>query len=89
MRNDGTLLFTGDQFHVKENYTKKTPQGLSNNLYGMQLITITGLLGRDRNAWYQSTLYIERLEVVLGAKIVFGHDMEAFKALKQVPEFYC
>jgi hypothetical protein len=56
--------------------------------YARQAITVPGFLGRDRNAWFQSTLYIERLEVVLGAKIVFGHDMEAFKALKQVPEFY-
>ncbi|MCJ1300690.1 hypothetical protein MMC08_003487 [Hypocenomyce scalaris] len=70
---DGTFLFTGDQFHVKENYTKKIPQGL---------------LGRDRNAWHQSTNYIQRLERVLSAKIAFGHDMEAFRAMKQVPEFY-
>lgn len=48
----------------------------------------TGLLGRDRNAWFQSTQYIERLEVVLGAKIIFGHDLEVFRALKQSPEYY-
>ena len=49
---------------------------------------MAGFLGRDRNAWFQSTLYIERLVAVLGAKIVFGHDMDTFKALKQVPNFY-
>ena len=51
-------------------------------------IVYTGLLGRDRNAWHQSTNYIQRLERVLSAKIAFGHDMEAFRAMKQVPEFY-
>lgn len=25
---DGPFLFTGDQFHVKENYTKEIPQGM-------------------------------------------------------------
>ncbi|KAL6249423.1 hypothetical protein RBB50_003276 [Rhinocladiella similis] len=73
LQNSGTWVFTGDQFHVKENYTKKIPQGL---------------LGRDRNAWFQSTTYIERLERVLNAKLVFGHDLECFRALKQVPDFY-
>jgi hypothetical protein len=27
LQNSGTWVFTGDQFHVKENYTKKIPQG--------------------------------------------------------------
>ncbi|RVX74086.1 hypothetical protein B0A52_01918 [Exophiala mesophila] len=69
----GTFLFTGDQFHVKENYTLKIPQGL---------------LGRDKNAWFVSTRYIERLESLIGAKLVYGHDVECFRALKQSPEFY-
>ena len=27
LEGDGSFLFTSDQFHVKENYTKKIPQG--------------------------------------------------------------
>lgn len=79
---------------MKENYTKKIPQGilaplsiLYNNSNADAKLLI-GLLGRDRNAWFQSTQYIERLEVVLGAKIVFGHDLEVFKTLRQSPECY-
>jgi hypothetical protein len=37
LKNDGTYLFTGDQFHVKENYTKRTPQGLSHKLIELAL----------------------------------------------------
>ncbi len=97
---EGTFLFTGDQFHVKENYNKEQPQGmlldrsLSANIPGsplsfdLTLLAHIGLLGRDRNAWLQSTKYIRRLETVIGAKIVFGHDKEEFEKLKQVPEHY-
>jgi hypothetical protein len=28
LKDEGSFLFTGDQFHLKENYTKRTPQGL-------------------------------------------------------------
>ena len=52
------------------------------------LITSLGLLGRDKNAWFVSTRYIERLESLIGAKLVYGHDVECFRALKQSPEFY-
>jgi glyoxylase-like metal-dependent hydrolase (beta-lactamase superfamily II) len=71
--DSGTWIFTGDQFHVKENYTKEIPQGF---------------LGRDRNTWFQSLKYIQRLERVLDAKIMFGHDMGVFKEYKQAPEYY-
>ena len=27
LEKDGTFVFTSDQFHVKENYTKRQPQG--------------------------------------------------------------
>ena len=69
----GSWFFSGDQFHVSENYTKQIPQGF---------------LGRDKNTWFQSLKYIQRLERVLDAQIVFGHDVEQFKTLKQSPEYY-
>ena len=47
-----------------------------------------GLLGRDKNAWVQSTKYISRLETVTGIKIVYGHDKGVFMELKQIPEYY-
>lgn len=52
------------------------------------LTSTIGFLGRDRNAWLQSLHYIERIEEVLKAKIVYGHDMGTFMELKQLPEFY-
>lgn len=29
LKDEGTFVFTGDQFHVKENYTLRQPQGKS------------------------------------------------------------
>ncbi len=100
LSQEGTFLFTGDQFHVKENYHKEQPQGmlldrsLSERKFRLSIFIRTdaavpiGLLGRDRNAWLQSTKYIRRIETVIGAKIVFGHDKEEFDKLKQIPEHY-
>ena len=28
LKDEGTFVFTGDQFHVKENYTLRQPQGM-------------------------------------------------------------
>lgn len=47
-----------------------------------------GFLGRDRTTWLQSLTYIERLERLLDAKIVYGHDSECFYEMKQLPQFY-
>ncbi|KAF7547304.1 hypothetical protein G7046_g9041 [Stylonectria norvegica] len=46
LTNDGTLFFTGDQFHVKENYTKKIPQGEWKHSLGY--LVETGMLGSNR-----------------------------------------
>ncbi|OQV09145.1 hypothetical protein CLAIMM_13308 [Cladophialophora immunda] len=73
LKDEGTFVFTGDQFHVKENYTRRQPQGF---------------LGRDRTTWLQSLTYIERLERLLNAKIVYGHDAGCFYEMKQLPQFY-
>ena len=91
LEGDGSFLFTSDQFHVAENYTKKIPQGRppKQSLESSSVeCAVSGFLGRDRNAWLQSTHYVERIEEVLKAKIIYGHDMPTFKAMKQIPEFY-
>lgn len=92
LQDSGTFVFTSDQFHVKENHTKRQPQGtcISRRYSGGQdrLTLDLGLLGRDRTTWFQSTTYLERVERVLKAKLVYGHDMGTFMSLKQIPEHY-
>lgn len=59
LENDGTFIWTTDQFHVAENYEMNHPQGW---------------LARDHNAWVKSTDMIRRLERMFKATMIFGHD---------------
>ncbi|KAM0791183.1 hypothetical protein ACM66B_005667 [Microbotryomycetes sp. NB124-2] len=58
--NDGTFLFTSDQFHVKENYVHGTPPGW---------------VTRDHNAWFDSLNRVRRLARRTKAFVVMGHDL--------------
>ncbi|KAK4053945.1 hypothetical protein OIO90_003782 [Microbotryomycetes sp. JL221] len=59
--NDGTYLFTSDQFHVKENY-----------LDGVA----PGWVTRDHNAWFDSLQRVRRLALRKNAVVVMGHDID-------------
>ena len=56
---DGTFIWTTDQFHVVENYELGHPHGG---------------LARDHNAWYRSLNMIKRLQRLYNARMIFGHD---------------
>ncbi|KAL8284225.1 hypothetical protein RQP46_004974 [Phenoliferia psychrophenolica] len=57
----GTFLFTGDLFHVAENYSVGIPQGW---------------LARDHPAWFNSYNRIKRLAARTKGKVIMGHDLE-------------
>ncbi|KAI9897667.1 hypothetical protein N3K66_007523 [Trichothecium roseum] len=69
----GTVLFTGDLFHVRENYEDNVPQG--------------GPLIRDYTAWYRSSEFAKHLAKKKKAIVVLGHEMAYFKALPLSPAF--
>lgn len=70
---DGTFIWTTDQFHVRENYEKNHAQGW---------------LLRDHKSWMDSTNFIRRLQRLYSATLIFGHDLEAGTALIQQKPFY-
>jgi len=57
----GTYIFTGDLFHVKENYNDGIPQGW---------------LARDHPSWFNSYQRIKRLAARTRGLVVMGHDQE-------------
>ncbi|KIM88008.1 hypothetical protein PILCRDRAFT_814690 [Piloderma croceum F 1598] len=57
--HDGTFIFTGDLFHVKENYYDGVPQGW---------------LARDHPAWFNSYQRVKRLQHRTKGKVIMGHD---------------
>lgn len=63
LENEGTVVLTGDMFHVKENYEGGRPQGP---------------LMRDFNEWHWSRLYVRNLVTRTGARVVLGHDLDYF-----------
>ncbi|KAB8226994.1 N-acyl homoserine lactonase family protein [Aspergillus alliaceus] len=70
---DGTFIWTTDQFHVRENYEKNHAQGW---------------LLRDHKSWMDSTNFIRRLQKQYSATIIFGHDAEVGTALIQQKKFF-
>ncbi|KAK9900534.1 Metallo-hydrolase/oxidoreductase [Cystobasidium minutum MCA 4210] len=56
---DGTFIFTGDLFHVKENYEDGIPQGW---------------LARDHPSWFNSYNKIKRLQHRTKGMVIMGHD---------------
>ncbi|KAM0226505.1 hypothetical protein ACHAQD_000427 [Fusarium lateritium] len=68
----GCVILTGDAFHIAENYELGIPPGA---------------ITRDFNAWHRSRLYIRNLAQKKKAKVVLGHDVAYFRALKANPGF--
>ncbi|KAJ9501186.1 hypothetical protein H2202_002980 [Exophiala xenobiotica] len=68
----GTIVVTGDLFHVKENFEIGKPQGS---------------IMRDYNAWFRSRDYVRRLVARTKAKICLGHERSYFDAFEKSPGF--
>jgi glyoxylase-like metal-dependent hydrolase (beta-lactamase superfamily II) len=67
MLNQGTWLFTSDQFPLKANYEEPRPQGW---------------MQRDHAGWWRSLRFTKSLERRFDARIVFGHDAADFDAIR-------
>ena len=72
LEKEGTVIFTADLFHVKENYYEGRPQ--------------TGLM-RDFNAWHRSRQFVMHLVKRKNARICFGHDMDVFNGFVKSPGY--
>ncbi|KAE8141396.1 beta-lactamase-like protein [Aspergillus pseudotamarii] len=70
---DGTFIWTTDQFHVRENYENNHAQGW---------------LLRDHKSWMDSTNFVRRLQRLYSATLIFGHDFEVGTALIRQKPFY-
>ncbi|KAF1959067.1 Metallo-hydrolase/oxidoreductase [Byssothecium circinans] len=66
LKESGTWVFTGDQYHVKENYSDDIPQGW---------------LARDHEGWIKSHQMIKGLARRTKAKVILGHCLETIKEL--------
>jgi hypothetical protein len=73
LKDDGTFIWTTDQFHVKENYEQNQAQGW---------------LLRDHKAWHESGKFIKRLQRLFSAKLIFGHDYETADSFMQAKTVY-
>lgn len=60
LRRSGTVIFTADHVHVRENYEFEKPQGWLLN---------------DRSEWHRSTFRLKKLQRLTNATVVFGHDI--------------
>jgi glyoxylase-like metal-dependent hydrolase (beta-lactamase superfamily II) len=72
LEQTGSVIITGDAFHVKEKYEQGIPPG-----------TLT----RDWHAWHRSRNYIRTLAQRKQAKVVLGHEPEYFRGLKISPGY--
>lgn len=68
----GTVVMTGDLFHVKENYEDGHPQGF---------------LMRDYSQWFRSRDYVLRLVKQTNARVVLGHEKSYFDMFEKSPVF--
>ncbi|KAF2253443.1 Metallo-hydrolase/oxidoreductase [Trematosphaeria pertusa] len=66
MKDSGTWIFTGDQYHVKENFEDDVPQGW---------------LARDHDSWVRSHQKIKGLMRRTGGKVVLGHCWDTVRRL--------
>lgn len=71
--NDGTWIWTTDQYHVRENYYDDHPHGW---------------LIRDYNSWVRSGKMIKRLQRLFQAKLIFGHDYDIANEHINTKPFY-
>ncbi|EAW14987.1 N-acyl homoserine lactonase family protein [Aspergillus clavatus NRRL 1] len=72
LEQTGSVVLTGDAFHVEENYEQGIPPG-----------TLT----RDFNDWHRSRYYIRSLVQRKQAKVVLGHELSYFNALNISPKY--
>ncbi|CAG8034960.1 unnamed protein product [Penicillium olsonii] len=68
----GTVILTGDLFHVRENYEDGQPQGF---------------LMRNYNEWLRSRDYIRRLVKRTNARVCLGHERSYFDMFEKSPQF--
>lgn len=73
LKDEGTLIFTADASYCRDNYGP--PARPSGTVY-------------DTLSYYKSIEKLRGLEKAYGAKIMYGHDMELFHAMKKAPEYY-
>lgn len=73
LKQDGTFIWTSDQFHVKDNYESEHPHGG---------------LARDHNAWYRSLNMTKQLQRLFKAKLIYGHDRDVALGLMQQKDFW-
>jgi glyoxylase-like metal-dependent hydrolase (beta-lactamase superfamily II) len=66
LRESGTWIFTGDQYHVKENWKEDVPQGW---------------LARDHDAWVRSHQMIKSLARRTKGKVILGHCWDTIQEL--------
>jgi hypothetical protein len=66
LKEDGTFIWTTDQFHVREQY---------------ELNQAHGWLLRDHRSWIESGKFIRRLQKLFSARLIFGHDVETAESL--------
>lgn len=69
LKNDGTFIWTTDQFHIKENFEHGHPQGW---------------LARDHSAWYRGLGLVKNMQRIFNAKLIFGHDKDVAEEFMRV-----
>ncbi|KAL3486079.1 beta-lactamase-like protein [Aspergillus germanicus] len=70
---DGTFIWTTDQYHIRENY---------------ELDQAHGWLLRDYRKWVDSGKFIRRLQRIFSATLIFGHDYETATRLIEAKKAY-
>lgn len=74
LQQDGTFIWTTDQYHIQENYEQNQAHGW---------------LIRDYKAWVDSGNFIRRLQRLFSAKLIFGHDYNVADQLIKSKSYYC
>lgn len=68
-----TVLFTGDLFHVKENWEEERQQG-------------SGMI-TDYPAWSRSVRFVKAMARTTRARVVLGHEGEYFDKMPKSPDY--
>jgi len=72
LEKQGTVLLTGDLFHVKENYEDGRCQGV---------------IMRDYNEWFRSRSLVQALVRKKRAKVLLGHEVSYFEKFAVSPKY--
>jgi hypothetical protein len=73
LAQDGTFIWTTDQYHIRENY---------------ELDQAHGWLLRDYRKWVDNGKFIRRLQRIFSATLIFGHDYETATRLIEAKKAY-